>query len=105
LITILIPAIDCLEPGARNSNLLPVNANGEVLFLSVVSFSISGSDSTPVSISLPASYLTPLPLFSWSTTAASWSPRYIEIIAGGASFAPSLWSLPAVATDTLSKSA
>ena len=29
----MIPAIDCLEPGARNSNLLPVNANGEVQFL------------------------------------------------------------------------
>ena len=31
-----------LEPTALNSNLFPVNANGEVLFLSVLSNSISG---------------------------------------------------------------
>ena len=71
LITILIPPIDCLEPGARNSNLFPVNANGEVLFLSVESLSISGSDSTPVSISSPSAYLTPSPFLSCSITSAS----------------------------------
>ena len=36
-------AIDCDEPTARNSNLLPVNANGDVRLRSVLSFSISGS--------------------------------------------------------------
>ena len=30
------------EPTALNSNLLPVNANGDVLFLSVLSISSSG---------------------------------------------------------------
>ena len=40
-------AIDCDEPTARNSNLLPVNANGDVRLRSVLSFSISGSRATP----------------------------------------------------------
>ena len=35
------------EPSIRNSNLLPVNANGEVLFLSVVSRGNFGRTSTP----------------------------------------------------------
>ena len=32
------------------------------------------------------------------------SPKNIEMIAGGASLAPNLWSFPAPATDTLSTS-
>ena len=45
-------AIESLEPTIRNSNLLPVNANGDVLLRSVASFARSGSVLTPVS-SLP----------------------------------------------------
>ena len=37
LSTVLGVDIEALDPGIRNSNLLPVNANGEVLFLSVLS--------------------------------------------------------------------
>ena len=36
------------EPTIRNSNLLPVKANGDVLFLSVASLNKSGSVLTPV---------------------------------------------------------
>ena len=40
-------AIDCDDPTARNSNLFPVNANGDVRFRSVLSRWISGSLATP----------------------------------------------------------
>ena len=42
------PAIESRDPTIRNSNLLPVNANGDVLLRSVASFVKSGSVSTPV---------------------------------------------------------
>ena len=42
-------AIDADDPTLRNSNLLPVKANGEVLFLSVESFGSAGNVETPVS--------------------------------------------------------
>ena len=92
------------EPSILNSNLLPVNANGDVLFLSVESFLNSGRMSTPSFIFafLPLSYSESLSIAS--STASSSSPRNIEITAGGASFAPSLWSLPAVATERRSRS-
>ena len=41
-------AIFADAPTIRNSNLLPVNANGDVLFLSVESFGIGGSTDTPI---------------------------------------------------------
>ena len=41
------PAIDCLEPTARNSNRLPVKANGLVRLRSPASFGSGGSVSTP----------------------------------------------------------
>ena len=43
------------------------------------------------------------PLAICSNTSASWSPRKIEMIAGGASLAPRRWSLVAEATDTRSR--
>ena len=43
------PATDCAEPTARNSNLFPVNANGEVLLRSVLSLENVGTTETPVS--------------------------------------------------------
>ncbi len=39
-----------LEPTARNSNLFPVKANGEVLFLSVLSSNTSGILPTTLSL-------------------------------------------------------
>ena len=41
---------------------------------------------------------------SASTMAPSSSPRKMEMMAGGASFAPKRWSLPAEATDMRSSS-
>ena len=48
LSTIWFIAQFCEEPGARNSNLLPVKANGEVRLRSVVSRGRGGSVSTPI---------------------------------------------------------
>ena len=48
----LAPAIEKADPSILNSNLLPVNANGEVLFLSVVSLKNLGNTRTPISIGL-----------------------------------------------------
>ena len=104
--TTLAGAIESDEPTIRNSNLFPVNANGEVLFLSVASLLRSGSVEAPVFnlpfwIELVASPLS----ISCITTSSSCSPRNIEIIAGGASLAPSLWSLPTSEADSLKRSA
>ena len=85
-----------LEPSARNSNLLPVKANGEVRLRSPPCIGSGGS--------------TGVPRPSWPlsiarrprTPASSSSPRKIEMIAGGASFAPRRWSWPALATDARS---
>ncbi len=106
LSTTLAGAIESEEPTIRNSNLLPVNANGDVLFLSVASLLKSGSAEAPVFnfpfwIELVASPLS----ISCSITSSSCSPTNMEIIAGGASFAPSRWSLPTSAADSRSKSA
>ena len=46
------PAIDWLEPTARNSNRLPVKANGLVRLRSPASFGSGGSTSTPT-VSVP----------------------------------------------------
>ena len=45
--TVLQSAMELDEPTIRNSNLFPVNAKGEVLFLSVVSFGSFGRISVP----------------------------------------------------------
>ena len=102
LIVTIGPATDCIEPGARNSNRLPVKANGLVRFRSPGSVGRTGRVSTPI-ISVPFSFdeVAP-PLAIWSKTSVSWSPRKIEMIAGGASFAPRRWSLVAEATEARS---
>ena len=48
LIVVFGEAIESEEPTVLNSNLFPVKAKGEVLFLSVASFTKSGSVDTPV---------------------------------------------------------
>ena len=95
----------CIEPGARNSNRLPVNANGLVRLRSPGSVGSTGSVSTPITIlPLPLDEVA-APFAICSKTSASWSPRKIEMIAGGASLAPSRWSLVAEATDARSRPA
>ena len=46
--TMLGSATDAAEPSIRNSNLLPVNANGDVRFLSVESMGKIGDSGTPM---------------------------------------------------------
>ena len=83
-----------------------MNAKGDVLFLSVGSFSSTGSFLIPNS-SVPDERLeVALPFLRiCSTISPTWSPRYIEIIAGGASLAPNLWSLPVFDAASLNNTA
>src|SRR3984885_14511630 len=91
-----------LDETARNSNLLPVNANGLVRLRSPASRGSLGSTSTPVS-SVPPCLVALAPPFSiCSKMSVSMSPRDTDRIAGGASLAPSRWSFPALATLALS---
>ena len=97
LSTMQTPAQFWLEPGARNSNLLPVKAKGEVRLRSVASRGRGGRVSTPtrrVGVWPPAARE---PFSMRSITPVSSSPRKMERMEGGASFAPRRWSLPAPA--------
>ena len=96
------PAMDCIEPGARNSNRLPVKANGLVRLRSPGSEGRTGSVSTPIWSDPFFFELVAPPLAIWSKTSVSWSPRKMEMMAGGASLAPRRWSLLAEATDARS---
>ena len=84
-------------PTARNSNLFPVKANGEVRLRSVLSSNTSGM--RPISsfnavlssgVSLPALML----VSSSSRSDDSCEPMKALMMAGGASLAPKRWSLP-----------
>src|SRR5450432_247056 len=89
------PATDWPDPGARNSNRLPVKANGLVRLRSPGSVGKFGNVSTPI-VSVPFSLDDVAPPFAiWSNTSVNWSPKKIEMIAGGASLAPRRWSLDA----------
>ena len=101
--TVMAEAQLAEDPTALNSNLLPVNANGEVLFLSVLSIRSWGIWGIPRLYPLFPLILTMSVEFSSSLKAVvTWVPRKEEMIAGGASFAPSLWALDAVRTHALS---
>src|SRR5690606_7290029 len=77
------------DPTALNSNLLPVNANGEVRFRSVLSRFNSGILGIPCHSMLSAFTIFAIRGVSTSSsTLLNWLPIKIEIIAGGASFAP-----------------
>ena len=89
----------CEEPGARNSNLLPVKANGEVLLRSVTSLGIGGMVSTPILIAVRPVFFPARPVSISFITAERSSPRKTEMTAGGASFAPRRWSFPAPAVE------
>ena len=74
--TIIGKAILCVEPTILNSNLLPVNANGDVLFLSVASIVKEGSVDAPDSYFLPFSEEVASPFsIICSTISSSCSPR------------------------------
>ena len=73
---------------ARNSNLLPVNANGLVRLRSPASRGSFGRTETPVSRMPPDFVLLAAPFSICSKMSVSMSPRNTEMIAGGASLAP-----------------
>ncbi len=98
LSTVLGRPVDWLEPSARNSNLAPVNANGLVRLRSPVSRGRWGSTGVPKPISSPAGLTPTRPSASAVNTSSSSVPRKMEMMAGGASLAPSRWSCPALAT-------
>ena len=92
-----------LEPSARNSNLLPVNANGLVRLRSPPCIGSGGSTGVPSprndsGVDSPTSPRSIAP-----NTFSSSAPRKIEMIAGGASLAPSRWSWPGEAIDARSR--
>ena len=71
LIVTIGPAIDCSDPGARNSKRLPVKANGLVRLRSPGSVGSAGRVSTPmVSIPFCLDVVAP-PLAIWSKTSVS----------------------------------
>lgn len=78
---------------------------GGVLFLSVASFVTTGIVVIPKSSLLPLFDPVKAPFSTCSNTSSSCSPTKIDIIAGGASFAPKRWSFHALAAEYLSKSA
>src|ERR1035437_10466408 len=90
------PAHDIADPTILNSNLFPVKAKGDVLFLSELSLGKEGSASTPTSVNATPfeTYFSPLP--SFSNISPSMSPRNTEIMAGGGLLGPGLGACPAV---------
>ena len=86
------PAIDWAEPTILNSNLLPVKAKGEVLFRSVLSLGMTGRVSTPTLMKLVAPGVIFCPFEIFSRISVNSSPMKMEMMAGGASLAPSRWS-------------
>ena len=88
-------------PTARNSNLFPVKAKGDVLLRSVLSMSSSGISGMPSFMpflpdTVNKSFLSASSI--WSSKSVSCFPKNDEMMAGGASFAPSRWSLVALIT-------
>ena len=65
------PAMDCSEPGARNSNRLPVKANGLVRLRSPGSVGSTGRVSTPISMEPFSLELVAPPAAICSNTSAS----------------------------------
>lgn len=110
LITVLGIPIDCELPTILNSNLFPVNAKGDVLFLSVLSNGIFGNESTPSAIdgdccASTGEFMQDLekPL-SRSINFSSGAPTNTDTIVGGASFFPNLFSLAGYDADSLNRS-
>ena len=102
LSTVFVNASDMLDPSARNSNLLPVKANGEVRLRSPPSSASGGRTGVPRPSTSAGWCGSESPDSMPANTLSSSAPRKIEMIAGGASFAPSRWSWPMFATDARS---
>ena len=90
--TVLGNAGEEFEPSARNSNLLPVNANGLVRLRSPPCSGSGGSTGVPSPRNEPGFDGCTLPASIAPKTFSSSAPRKIEMIAGGASLAPRRWS-------------
>ena len=106
LSTIIASAQLSDEPTARNSNRLPVKANGEVRLRSVLSKSSVGICEMPLILkTFFASKRMASSLFdaaSLSSTAETCVPRKVEMMAGGASFAPRRWAFVALMIEAFS---
>ena len=93
-----------LDPSARNSNLLPVKANGEVRLRSPPCSGSGGSTGVPRPRKFPGVSSRRLAgRDRRRTPSRAPAPRKIEMIAGGASLAPRRWSWPTFATDARSR--
>ncbi len=79
--TTIGPATDWLEPTARNSNLLPVKANGLVRLRSPASRGKVGRTETPILSSPPVLADLAPPFSICSTMSCSMSPKNTEMIA------------------------
>ena len=101
--TVFGKASDMLDPSARNSNLLPVKANGDVRLRSPPCIGSRGSTGVPRPRNEPSVVSPASPRSIASNTFSSSAPRKIEMIAGGASLAPSRWSWPIDATEARSR--
>ena len=86
--TVFGNASDWLDPSVRNSNLLPVKANGEVRLRSPPCIGSGGSTGVPSPRTEAGVWGSPSPETIAPNTFSSSAPRNIEIIAGGASLAP-----------------
>ena len=104
LITMLLRAALWLEPTARNSNLFTVKAKGDVRLRSVPSRLIVGMELTTLRLSSPR--LRDMERFFMKSSSAllTSSPRYMDMMAGGASLPPRRWSLEALVTQARSRS-
>src|SRR4026208_2578040 len=94
-----------LEPTARNSNLFPVNAKGDVRLRSPECRGSCGSVLAPRASTPPLLGRLGRPASTCSRMSDSIFPRKIEMIAGGASLAPRRWALAADAMEARSRSA
>ena len=86
--TVFGHATGAVEPTARNSNLLPVNAKGDVRLRSLAWRGMWGRLVAPRSRSPPVFVFFGVPASSWLRMSVSISPRKMLMIAGGASLAP-----------------
>mmetsp|Transcript_1685 Transcript_1685/g.4140 ORF Transcript_1685/g.4140 Transcript_1685/m.4140 type:complete len:229 (+) Transcript_1685:647-1333(+) len=83
------------DPTARNSNRAPPYGNGDVRFLSSAGTSNGRTSAVPRSrVFRPGSYLASEPFMKSSRYLVMSSPRYMEMMAGGASHAPRRKSFP-----------
>ena len=105
LSTVLHRPSDCDEPAARNSNLLPVKANGEVRLRSPPCIGRRGSTDEPRPSHACGVAASPEPDSIALKAFSSSAPRKTEMIAGGASLAPRRWSWPTPAIDARSSAA